>query len=98
MLASELPEIIEAKAEGVLAADQAHRVLILPIVGEAELRDVGGATKTGNPEAGIIGLISVETVGREQGKIEANAAIVEAKLVGPRGMDNVSVGKTPSHR
>src|ERR1700730_2726392 len=98
MLAGELAKKIDAKPKCVRTAYQAHSVLVLPVVGVPELRNVGGATKASNPQAGIVGLIGVEAVGREKGKVETDAAIIEAELVRPTGINNVSVGKTSSQR
>src|SRR5258707_12475104 len=94
MLPGELTKIIDAKPKCVRTAYQTHSVLVLPVVGVPELRNVGGATQASNPQAGIVRFIGVEVVGREKRKVETDAAIIEAELVRPTGINDVSAGKT----
>src|SRR5437660_2544434 len=97
MLSSELAEVVEAKTKSVPAAHNAHRVLVLPVVGKPELRNVGRASHAGNPKTGIIRKGPVETIRRQKGKIEPDAAIVEAEFVGPARADHISVREAAGH-
>src|SRR5581483_7449219 len=98
MLACKLPQVIHTKAECVRAADNAHRILILPVISKPELGNIGGCTEPGDviaepPSGVIVRQIEVESIGGDALKIKPDAAIVKAKLIGPRGIDHVGVGK-----
>src|SRR5215472_4785001 len=56
MLSRELPQKVRAKPEGMLAAHQTHGVLVLPVIGKPELRNVGGYAERGQTvaEAAIV--------------------------------------------
>src|SRR5260370_29428790 len=97
MLAGKLPQEIHPKAEGVIAAQEGHRILILPVVGVSELRNVGGPAKDLNSGNGIVGQVFVESIGGYLAKIEPDASIVEAEFVGPPWTDDIGVGKQPPH-
>src|SRR6266700_508013 len=78
-------------------AYDAHCVLVLPVVGEPELRNVGRASHADNPETGIIRKGCVETIRRQERKTEPDAAIVEAEFVGPARANHISVREAAGH-
>src|SRR5690349_5144907 len=51
MLLRQLPQEVAAETEGVLAADQARCVVVLPVIGEPALRYVGGNSESRDPVA-----------------------------------------------
>src|SRR5260370_17268633 len=97
MLAGKLPQEIHPKAEGVIAAQEGHRILILPVVGAPELRNVGGPTKDLNSGNGIVGQVFVESIAGHLAEIEPNASVVEAGFVGPPRTDDIDPGNHPTH-
>src|SRR5262245_14346394 len=82
----------------------AHRVLVLPVIGEPELRHIGGTTKgagaggSGQTGNGVIGKIEVETIQCHRDKIKADASVIEAKFVGPAWADHVGVAESTVQR
>ena len=93
VLARKLAQEIGAKAEGMLAAHQAHGVLVLPVIGEPELGNIVCATKASDSQACIERQVGMEWVRSGQRKIKPDAAIVKAKFVGRPGIDHVSVAE-----
>src|SRR5215469_62826 len=97
MLARELPKIVNSKSEGVSTANDAHGVLVLPVVGKPELRNVGGNPKPGHGVAvnHVVRQVEVERVGGRRGRrnIKTDASVIEAKLIAPHWVNNVSVDK-----
>src|SRR5258708_33441101 len=95
MLPGQLAQEVAAKAEGVPAADQTHGVLILPVVGKSELRDIGSASESGEPvaEAAVVGQRAENRIGADVFKIKPNAAVIEQEFVGHPGIDDIRVVK-----
>src|SRR5262249_42905508 len=89
MLARQLPQEVCSKAEGVFAAHQAHRVLVLPVVGETELGNVSGDTEAGSTEPRVISQGSW-SYGFE---VKADASIIKAELVRCPGIDGIGIGE-----
>src|SRR5437660_4225200 len=99
MLPCQLPQEVSSKTESVLAADQAHGVLVLPVIGKSELRYVGGNSKSGQPvsQAPVIRQVQMERIRSHPLKIKTNAAIVEPEFVRHPRVDHIGVGKRTRH-
>src|SRR5215831_7793097 len=98
MLPRQLLQEVSAYAERMLASYQRQRVLISPIVGEPELRNVGGAAEAGYAQPGIVGNRGVERIRGRQREIKTDASVVKPELIGYARRDHVSVAEQPVHR
>src|SRR5215467_4472604 len=97
MLPRQLLQEVSAYAERMLASYQRQRVLISLIVGEPELRNVGGAAEAGYAQPGVVGNRGVERIRSRQRKIETDASVVKAELIGHARVDHISVAEQPVH-
>ena len=96
MLAGQLPEEIHAVAQSMLTGHKSLRILILPVIREPELRDIGGNAESSHACDRVVGQILVKCVVTGTRKTKSNAAIVEAELIRPPGADDISVRERPT--
>src|SRR5258708_19710800 len=98
MLARQLAQEIHAEAERMLAGYPTHSVLVLPVVGVPELRDIRGASKRGCSKAAVVGKSRMKRICGRQWEVESNASVIETKLILQFVVNNLVVPETTVHR